>query len=268
MLTKAVVPFFNDNLDTVSSFSLIKNTGFDGVMPWWEDDKLRTRADCVKYAEKFGLKICNAHLPFANINSIWQDGVDGDEYTSYLCKLIIELHDNNIPIAVIHPTKSDTPPDFSEIGLDRIKRLVDCAEKHDVKLAFENLRRVDYLDKILSQIDSKSVGFCFDSGHNNCFTPQKQVIAEHYDRLFALHINDNDGTKDMHILPFDGTYDFEIMAKYIAKSNYRGALSAEVMKGRQPQYDGMTDEEYLDVLYRRLCKIDYILEKYIKEFEL
>jgi sugar phosphate isomerase/epimerase len=96
-----------------------------------------------------------------------------------------------------------------------------------VNVAFENLRRLGYLKYILSHVDSPRAGFCYDSGHHNCRTPNEDLLSQYGSRLMALHLHDNDGSDDQHRLPFDGTTDWSATMRRIAQSGYKGALALE-----------------------------------------
>jgi sugar phosphate isomerase/epimerase len=75
----------------------------------------------------------------------------------------------------------------------------------DEIIALENLRKPEYLDFLFDNIKSDKLKFCYDSGHNNCFTPEIDCLGKYGDKLIALHLHDNDGTCDQHLLPFNGT---------------------------------------------------------------
>lgn len=82
------------------------------------------------------------------------------------------------------------PCDFS-IGIERMKRIVDIAEQLNVNVAIENMSRPEYLERIFRDIQSERLGFCFDSGHCNVFTPNVDFLALYGDKLMALHLHDN-----------------------------------------------------------------------------
>jgi hypothetical protein len=52
------------------------------------------------------------------------------------------------------------PPPLNSLGLNRIKRAVEIAEKYKVNIALENLRNLDYLDYVMQNISSQRLGFC------------------------------------------------------------------------------------------------------------
>ena len=197
-----VFPLLVPDLPAQEKYQLIKNAGFDAVNIYWgyEDKHEQVRA-----AKEFGLVIGNIHSQNDNANAIWLDGTDGEERLNALLSCVQDCASYDIPTAVIHLTSFPPYPSASELGLNRIEKLVNLAERKNVKLAFENLWTFEHLDALFERFPSPNVGFCYDCGHEN-LNLYRDCLASYGDRLLALHINDNfaDGY-DAHVLPFDGT---------------------------------------------------------------
>jgi sugar phosphate isomerase/epimerase len=98
-------------------FELIKKAGFDSIMVWWGDGNEK---EIVSLANEYGLYVCNAHLPFDEINKIWNTDSSGDEYAERLCALIIKCGELSVPTAVLHVSRGAATPPYNETGLVRI----------------------------------------------------------------------------------------------------------------------------------------------------
>jgi sugar phosphate isomerase/epimerase len=61
-------------------------------------------------------------------------------------------------------------------------------------------------------------------------------------RLAALHLHDNNGRKDSHLLPGLGTIDWQRVSARLKKTGYQGAISLEAM---QAPGDKSGAEEFL-----------------------
>lgn len=85
----------------------------------------------------------------------------------------------------------------------------------------------DYLDLVFAQLASPQLKFCYDSGHENYFSPQRDLLAQYGHLLAALHLHDNPGTSDLHALPMTGTVDWPRVAQRLHQSGYPGALALE-----------------------------------------
>lgn len=217
---------------------LIKDAGFQSVMTWWGDDfkeidgPKEKKPDIVRDS---GLKLENVHFPFDEINAIWEDTVNGQKIFNMFCSYIEDCKIYEIPTAVMHITSGDNPPPYNKLGLDRIKRIIENAEKNGVNIALENLRKPEYLDYIYNNIESDRLKFCYDSGHENCYTPGIDLLSKYGDKLIALHLHDNDGSNDQHLLPFNGTINWKNTMEKIRKTDYKGPIALEI------------DAQYIDV---------------------
>ncbi len=94
------------------------------------------------------------------------------------------------------------------------------------------------LQCIYPAVDTGRLGFCFDSGHYNVYTPQLDLLTMYGDRLMALHLHDNDGQADQHTLPGTGTIAWKSLMEKLDRLGYQGALSLEV---RNTGYTDSTD---------------------------
>ena len=184
----------------------VKETGFEATMLWWgsEDKYIQPYL-----ARKIGLEIENIHAPFKNANSFWFDREDGENYLNLLMDCVKDCTRYSIPTIVIHITGFSDPPDISQIGIDRVEKLVDLAEKEGINLAFENLNFLQHINYIFENFKSNRVKFCYDSGHENWNHPDANCLSKYGNRLEALHLNDNFGNADTHLLPYDGNINWK-----------------------------------------------------------
>jgi len=262
-LRKGLFAFYGYTAPLEKRLEQIKNAGFDSVMIWWDDGKFDFEGEKFTYrllADKHDLYICNAHLPYDNCNNLWAETSIGDEYAELLCNQITECGEYEIPTAVIHVTKGLTPPPYNKASIERLKKIADTAEKHNVNLAFENLRFIEYLDFIFENIKSPKVRFCYDSGHNNCYMPEVDVLDKYKDKLIALHLDDNMCDDDTHMLPFDGTVNWERTVKTLKDIKYEGVISLEVKQYGCGKYNELSQEAYLAQAFERAVRIEQQLK--------
>ena len=257
--TPAMAGWFGYPLELDERLRLIKGAGFQSVLLWWATESAFEPSVPYKMetAAKYGLKVENAHLQFAGVNALWEDGTDGDQYCAELAGLIAQAGVYGVKTLVVHLTRSKTPPPFSEIGFSRFGRLCEAAERANVDLAFENLRAPERLYEFMQRIDSPRAGVCFDAGHNHVFGREHRVCRDFADRIKAVHLHDNDGTFDAHNIPGDGTIDWTQVRQELLDSSYAGAWSLEIEHAQTEQfgkailrpeddpYYGMPPEEYL-----------------------
>ncbi|MDR1693540.1 MAG: sugar phosphate isomerase/epimerase [Oscillospiraceae bacterium] len=246
----ATFAWFGYELPKEDRFRLIKAAGFDGISLWWADDfGDGTYRDNPGLARGAGLTVENVHAPFERCNDIW--GAAGEELLAHYLTIVSDCGEHEIPAVVIHLSSGKTPPPPNEAGLNRLQRLVCHAEGRGVRVAFENLRESPHLDFTLSRIPS--AGFCFDSGHRNCWTPDEDLLTRYGERLFVLHLHDNDGSDDQHKIPFDGTVDWLDVMRKVAKSRYTGPVALEA---KNTGYEDMSPEAFLALTYTRAKKLE------------
>ncbi len=243
---------------TLDNMEIIKQVGFDSTFVSWNEE-----IDLKEYAKKassLGLELETVHSPFGKMNDLWVEGNDGDHYTEVLRRCIIDAGKNGVPCVIMHATIGHIVPKTSHIGLTRFEKLIIEARRCNVKLAFENLEFFRHLGLILEYFKNEdNVGFCYDVGHEHCYTPGMYYMTQFADRLLCTHIHDNLGlaeTKDvdyrddLHKIPFDGNIDFERVCKGIKNSGFEGTLMLEV-SNRQPYF-----------FYKDLTALDFYKKAY------
>ncbi|MDR0896997.1 MAG: sugar phosphate isomerase/epimerase [Oscillospiraceae bacterium] len=254
--------WFSYELPIEKRLQLIQEAGFDAVSLWWGEE-LRLAHPAL--ARQMGLAIDNIHTPFERPNNLWLDGAAGDAYLATLMQCVWDCAALSIPTMVIHPGSMRNFVPVSQIGLDRIAKLVHEAEKNGVNLAFENLGFLDHLEAVLAAFSSKRVGFCFDSGHEHFNHPDAHCLAKYGSRLFAVHLDDNFGDNDTHLLPFDGSVNWPEIAHDLATARPLSYLTLEVDFNRQHEkaaaYTTLSAAKYLARAYERAVRVRAMMEE-------
>jgi sugar phosphate isomerase/epimerase len=250
--------WFGYELPMADRARMISEADFKSVMIWWSgDDKIDTNPPNEERPDLFrrhGLEIVNAHLPFDRANDLWEDTADGQSWYELLAANITECGQHGIPVVIAHPSIGGNPPPPNRIGLDRVKRLLEVAGKSGVDIAFENLRHPDYLDFVIDNTDSNRLKFCYDSGHEYLYCPDTDLLGKFGDRLGALHLQDNDGTADQHIMPFDGNIPWDETMARLRKTGYNGALTLEC-NATEKEAARYSPEEYLAECMKRALRL-------------
>ena len=192
----------------------IAEAGFDAICLDFEKELAHTETSWenqMRLAQKYALPVENVHLSGKGMTSAWTEGEAGDQVIDRLIEELRDMASLGIKIGVAHVTWGHKLPGGNyEIGLARYKRAVEAAEKYDVILALENSVYADHVHYLLKNIQSPSLGFCYDSGHENAFTPREDFLSKYGNILAAVHLHDNDGINDDHLLPLHpkGTIDW------------------------------------------------------------
>lgn len=159
-----------------------------------------------------------------------------------------------VEVIVVHPNARYTHeflPDEWNANIARsvesLKELSLRAAAHGLKLALENVPRRGTprpggsIAEILAMIDGLAphVGVCVDVGHSNangCSAAEDLRAAA--GRVFAVHLQDNDGLgDDQHLLPGEGTIDWPAVAAALERCAPDAAISFEIGPSRGPAAD-------------------------------
>lgn len=222
--------WFGYHIPMTERADLIKATGFRHVMIWWGDDFVDLDGPKEAVPEIFrraDLNIAGVHLPFKGINNIWLDNAEGAGIFDNLRAGLKSCKEHELPLAVLHVSSGHNPPPFSPIGIKRFQALADQAAHDGVILTLENLRMLDYLDYVFAEVQSETLGFCYDSGHDLLYTPKPYLLLDQYGhKLQALHLHDNHGVFDEHLIPGEGLIDW-LLIKAKLQTYFKGPYMLE-----------------------------------------
>lgn len=251
---------------------LLKKTGFDAFFAYWQYDTDVARLK--KCADRHGMLFQSLHAP-AGIYArhLWYKSEETERSMKIFLDCLRDCEKNRIPIMVMHSFYGFDLHEPTDFGIENYRIIADRAKKSGVKLALENLEGWEYLKALLVYFkDDADVGFCWDSGHENCYCGY-DLLGEacHGEKLICTHLNDNfgisdkngilTGLDDLHLLPFDGNIDWQRVVQRLIDWNYDGVWMFELKKNAQPQrrecaaYAKMSPEEYVKAAYERCRRV-------------
>jgi sugar phosphate isomerase/epimerase len=243
----------------------IKNAGFDAFFTMWTPAETEQIAN---QAARLGLYQQSIHAPFSKAHLMWEDGDVGDDATKELIDCVKDCARFNIPIMVVHTFKGFKDHSPNETGITNFGRVVDAADKHGVKVAFENIEGEEYLFAVMDRyLDADHVGFCYDTGHQLCYNPNTDMLEKYGHKLIHTHINDNLGVRgdeitwhdDLHLMPTDGIVDWGKVIKRIKELGYKDILMSELCyaeregkNGAIHRYNDLPMDEYMALAYKKI----------------
>ena len=143
--------------------------------------------------------------------------------------------------AVLHCDRrsfsDDTPrEDIIAANAEKIAALAPFAEEKNVRLCLENLSgpfaKLDDLLDVIARVNSPALGICLDTGHLNIHdkgTTQEEFILRAGNLLHALHIADNEGTTDQHMMPYGkGNVDWKSVMRGLNSIGYSDCFNYEI----------------------------------------
>lgn len=167
---------------------------------------------------------------------------------------------------VVHvgvPDAYHTPGD-NDAGAarDGLERLVEVAGGGAIDIALEvmpnRLSTAEALVRTIEDVlESPRVGICIDVGHARLVGDPVDAIETASGHIIATHIHDTHGTRDEHLVPFEGAIDWPRTLLAFQKVGYTGPWTFELAPGpaaavldkaagarrRFEQYLGVDDEQ-------------------------
>lgn len=254
---------------------LLHDAGFSAISPVWSPDL--PWEEIMTTAQNLGMTVQSAHTPHGGQPHLWDpaDPLRNSTLEKFL-DCIEDCARMDIPIAVLHGwqglgyTFPETPLDFSAFD-----RIVDYAQSKGVTIAFENLEGEEYLKALLDRYrDRPNIGYCWDSGHDNCYPHRLDFLESFGHRLVITHLHDNFGTRgtpttldDLHLLPGDGNICWEQAMERLKNLPRQRILNFELKKlckSTDPAdrlYAQLTTEEYFRLAAQRARQIADLYEK-------
>ena len=112
------VQYENKKVSVIETIYAIKKANFKNVLIQWYDNASweYSQEKQVEYIKSLGLNIIFAHLGYQNINSIWNEGEEGEALVERYQRNIKECKDNGIDLVVMHLTSKNVAPKYNELG--------------------------------------------------------------------------------------------------------------------------------------------------------
>lgn len=121
--------------------------------------------------------------------------------------------------------------------IDSIREICAYAKQYSIKLGIESVNRYvsDLVNsarkarEIIKVVGFDNLGIVLDTGHINLGEETMEDAIKHTEnRLYQVHINDNDGKYQQNLMPGEGTFDFRHFLGLLSLYRYDGYLTAEL----------------------------------------
>jgi len=109
--------------------------------------------------------------------------------------------------------RDDADPKKFEAAFNSLEHLILFAKQRGVTIALENtpneLGSPESLHQFVKETRLNGVKFCFDIGHAHIDSNVNTAFEIMRERVVTTHIHDNYGEKDEHLLPYEGSIDWD-----------------------------------------------------------
>ena len=244
------------NIDHYLDVKTMSKTGevVESIFDKPVEDVLEAFRPLKEASEASGVEVGQMHAPFP----VYFEGLDAvnDKIYDALDKCFAVCEYVGCPAIVVHPTKADSRDAEWEINLKIYRSLIPAIKKYKgVKICLENIfnrrpgvimdGRLSIVDDAVRMIDILNeeaggdyFGFCLDVGHAILTKKDlKEFIKKLGKRLTILHIHDNNGLDDMHMIPYSylatpgsTVGDWEGFVAGLREIGYDGVLGFETFR--------------------------------------
>lgn len=238
--------YFSDK-SVAAPLAAVKETGFRHIdlsmyctiykdSPWVStDDRWKKEIEeCAKIAEELDFDFCQAHSPGPGNCS--DEAVNAIRNSIKACAML------GIPHTVVHAVvkQGATPEEFFKENLRFYKQFEDELEKYNVDLLIENSSSIwnpyyyllsgEDMRRFIDTAKIHRMHICWDTGHGNAQGQnQYDDIVAMGSELRALHVQDNLGNADSHLMPLAGTTNFDRLLKGLIDIGYNGDFTFEAV---------------------------------------
>lgn len=256
MLMKKSIGLYFDNSKCVSKkIELVKKIGFDEFFTdiYDEGEDLSLKEQC-EFAMSLGLKCTMIHCLYyePDLHYFWELGDKGDEICEKYCKQIKSVKGLTKNF-VVH-LNADKNQKQSEIGIKRINKMLSVCDECEINLCVENLYSETEIPYIFKNINHKRLKICFDTGHKNFLTPNFEVVKNYFKYVEVLHLHDNHGITDEHLICGNGNIDWKKFAKEL-KLISNVTLSCEA-KNKDMEMDNFLKKVYSSLVLIEQCMLN------------
>ena len=253
-----------------------KAHGIDGFFTVYEKDS--QILELKEHADRIGLFFQSIHAPYLPMRDLWHDSEKGQVLVDKINECIRCASKVGVKKVISHLFSTYDMEHPTKMGMQRVEQIVEQAQKSGVNICFENLQGAEYLDAVLTEYGKYPfVKLCYDTGHEHCYN-NYEVIQKHFMKMGAVHINDNLGLRnadgslnradDLHLLPFDGTVNFDRACDLMVGAGFTDELTFELKIQAFPEsekYRKMDFDDYLSLAYQRMTKIRKMLDEKLKK---
>lgn len=263
-------------LSPEDALSELKSHGFNYCeLSSEHSEALLTRGDALevgkefgKFARGLGVEILQGHLFF------WGKKICNPEDRALIKKQIDLFLAIGIKNAVLHldPIADENgvkaPVDIArKENIKALSELLDYVKGTELVLCLENLitspaaNSAEGLMFFIDHFNHENLGICLDTGHLNINDKNQAAFIKRVGKhLKALHLADNEGQTDQHLMPYGkGGVDFATVIREAKAQGYKGLYNLEIPGESQAPLEILGYK--LDYIKKMMTYLDEITNK-------
>lgn len=225
--------------------------------------------------QKRGAEFVQAHGPGGN--PLTEDSAVFDELVRATIRSIDVCGVLGIPNIVVHGgfLGGISKEEYFERNKKFFEMLFPAMERNNVNVLCENSTHKNLADiyftnsgadikEFVDYVDHPLFHACWDTGHGNCEGNQYDDILAIGSDLYAVHINDNSGRGDEHVLPYFGTVNMDEIMNALIDINYKGIFTFECDAPLRPAKCWQGDRRFFE-RDKRLSEPQLFMQKQVEK---
>lgn len=226
-----------------SGFVELEICSFPRHLDYHREEDVQRAGDLLR---KLGLRAFSFHAPFAHhIDITSSDAMVRETSVRELFTACRAASLMGVKHVVLHPgperAGKPAPGELRQCmtnAAESLNRVACYCQDLGVRLLLENMLphllfgHVSDMLYLLGEIQHCTVGACLDTGHANLAGDLPTVIHKLSGHLQMLHVNDNRGDWDAHLVPGEGAIDWAPLIHELKTHHFQGGLILE-LSGRE-----------------------------------
>lgn len=207
-----------------------------------EQDSLKYARALREYAKKQGISFCQAHAPWG-----FEYGMKMNEEEHEFGRIVKSMAfaaELGAPIIVVHGINTPEDVDVCQYNFDYYNAFLPYCQMYNIKIGVENLfeyrsdgvwigRRFgspESFNKMIEMLNSPFFVGCVDVGHARLTGNQPEDFLRAVgENVQCLHIHDNEGVIDSHVLPYMGSMNWDNIIEALREIKYQGDFNLEIV---------------------------------------
>lgn len=215
--------------------------GYEAPLKWVGDINKDRRRRIRTLAENLGLQVC-VHSVANGVNVAWTNIGIRQESLKQLKESIEFTYDVGAELLTTHPGWKDMlgyryPEEAYALAIEGHCELAEVATSYGVRLAVENMPSgwtsfcvaPEEAKAMIEVVGRDNFGLTLDVGHANILGADTigEFITVLADKIFLIHLHDNDGKRDQHRAIGEGTVDFHQVISLLGQAGLNAPLCIE-----------------------------------------
>ncbi len=223
-------------LPLMADAGMMKVESRSRAIDWFSADRDAARQRVLEALAETGAELYAVHSPFGP-DADWcaPDRAIADAGADVMGYVIPTAAELGASIVVIHPSRGEpgeTPAQMRARVRAGLEQLLPLAETAGVKLALENMpwkeQTSQRLAPLIRKIASNHLVACLDAGHANIAEGAVEAVHAFGALIGHLHLHDNHGESDEHLIPPNGTIDWPAFCVALDETGFAAPLNFEV----------------------------------------